>query len=187
MWKDAGAAMLRPDLELAGFEYETEKGVADFHALRRTCDTLLNSAGVHPHKVREIMRHSDVNLTMRTYTRVQDSEMDEAISKLPSTRTEKKKQSKACTSDVPECSTVILTGNTVKHQRNSLKYSKVENCSSTDVENIKPCETNHLTIKSKMRVLGFESGTYGLKGHKNCLLITILAVHICNFVRHISI
>ncbi len=29
MWKDAGAEMLRPDLELAGVEYKTEEGFAD--------------------------------------------------------------------------------------------------------------------------------------------------------------
>ena len=47
MWKDTGAAMLRPDLEFAGIEYETEEDFADFHSLRHTYGTMLTKAGIH--------------------------------------------------------------------------------------------------------------------------------------------
>jgi integrase len=40
----------------------------DFHALRHTLATNLNRVGVAPRIAQEIMRHSEIGLTMRTYT-----------------------------------------------------------------------------------------------------------------------
>ena len=40
----------------------------DFHALRHTFATRLNEAGVPPRIVMELMRHSDMRLTHKTYT-----------------------------------------------------------------------------------------------------------------------
>ena len=36
IWQIGGSAMLREDLKLAGIEYETYEGFADFHSLRHT-------------------------------------------------------------------------------------------------------------------------------------------------------
>lgn len=35
---------------------------------RKSCGTLLAESGVHPRVALEIMRHSDIRLTMETYT-----------------------------------------------------------------------------------------------------------------------
>lgn len=49
MWKDAGAAMLKDDLALAGIEYQNEVGFADFHSLRHIFATqlALSKASLH--------------------------------------------------------------------------------------------------------------------------------------------
>ena len=60
---------LRRDLEAAGIPYEDEYGrVADFHALRHTFGTMLSTSGVSPRVAQSLMRHSDIKLTMNTYT-----------------------------------------------------------------------------------------------------------------------
>lgn len=118
---DAGAEMLRPDLELAGIEYETEEGFADLHSLRHTCGNMLTAAGVHPKTVQEIMRHGDINLTMGTYTDLQDSEKAEAVNKLPPVKMLRPKQAKTGTADTPEDLTANLTENPVKIHRDPAK------------------------------------------------------------------
>lgn len=61
----------RADLKKAGIEYVNAQGhYADFHALRHTLATNLARAGVAPRVAMEVMRHSDMSLTTRTYTDV---------------------------------------------------------------------------------------------------------------------
>ena len=36
----------------------------DFHSLRHTFGTLLAASGIHPKTAQQLMRHSDINLTM---------------------------------------------------------------------------------------------------------------------------
>jgi hypothetical protein len=59
----------RADLELAGIPYVDGKGeYADFHSLRKTYGPMLTLAGVGQRTVKELMRHSDMRLTAKTYT-----------------------------------------------------------------------------------------------------------------------
>jgi hypothetical protein len=59
----------RADLEAAGIPYIDAKGeYADFHSLRKTFGTMLTLAGVGQRTVMELMRHSDMRLTAKTYT-----------------------------------------------------------------------------------------------------------------------
>lgn len=58
-------------------------GKVDFHSLRHTCGSLLAAAGVHPKTAQEIMRHSDINLTMGRYTHTYRGQVEKAIQKLP--------------------------------------------------------------------------------------------------------
>ena len=75
----------RRDLKKAGIEYSDARGrVADFHALRKTFDTNLQRKGVPPRVVMELMRHSDIRLTMKTYTDATQLPTTEAIRTLPS-------------------------------------------------------------------------------------------------------
>jgi len=63
------ADMIRRDLERACVPYVDDAGrYADFHSLRKTFITNLARAGVSPKTAQLLARHSDINLTMNTYT-----------------------------------------------------------------------------------------------------------------------
>lgn len=56
-------------LTAAGIAWKDSEGRrADVHALRHTYGTLLSKAGVSPREAMELMRHSDIKLTMKHYT-----------------------------------------------------------------------------------------------------------------------
>jgi integrase len=83
-WPNKAAEMLRGDLEAAGIPYEDGQGCfLDFHALRHTFGTNLANAGVSPKVAQELMRHSDVKLTLNTYTHVGLYDLAGAVEKLP--------------------------------------------------------------------------------------------------------
>jgi len=67
---------------------------ADFHSLRHTTGSWLAAAGVHPKIAQQILRHSDINLTLSCYTHTLLGQESEAISALPNLST--KKESKQC-------------------------------------------------------------------------------------------
>ncbi len=57
------------DLAKAGIAHIDSSGrVVDLHSLRYTCGTMLAKAGVAPRVAMEIMRHTDMRLTMNLYT-----------------------------------------------------------------------------------------------------------------------
>ena len=59
---------LQKDLKAAGIPYVDERGrYADFHALRYTFNTWLQTNGVPPRMAQELMRHSDRRLTDQVY------------------------------------------------------------------------------------------------------------------------
>jgi integrase len=77
------AQLVRKDLEAAGFDYETDAGVADFHALRHTFLTNLARAGVHPKTAQTLARHSTISLTLDRYTHTLLGDEAHAVSLLP--------------------------------------------------------------------------------------------------------
>jgi len=93
---DKVADMLKADLADAGICYADEVGrVFDFHALRGETGTLLAASGVHPKVAQTIMRHSDINLTMNTYTHILMGQESEAVEALPDLSTPSKEKQKA--------------------------------------------------------------------------------------------
>src|SRR5207302_3815908 len=61
--------ILNRDLKAAGISKLDDRGrTLDIHALRTTFGTLLNKGGVAPRTAQAAMRHSDIRLTMETYT-----------------------------------------------------------------------------------------------------------------------
>ncbi len=70
-------------LESDFLKVDSDRGIVDFHSLRHTTGSLLADAGVHPKVAQEIMRHSDINLTMNTYTHVLRGRESEAVAALP--------------------------------------------------------------------------------------------------------
>jgi integrase len=74
----------RADLESANIPFINEAGQrADFHSLRHTLATNLARAGTAPRVAMEIMRHSDMRLTAKTYTDVGLLPVSDAVTKLP--------------------------------------------------------------------------------------------------------
>jgi len=75
----------RADLKAAGIEFvDTQGHRADFHALRHTLTTNLMLAGTSPRIAMEIMRHSDIKLTTKTYTDAGLLPLAETVINLPS-------------------------------------------------------------------------------------------------------
>ena len=77
--------MFKKDLAAAGIPYKDALGrQADFHSLRHTFGTNLSKAGVLPRVAMELMRHSDLRLTMKVYTDATQLPAAEGIEMLPS-------------------------------------------------------------------------------------------------------
>lgn len=77
---DKNASILYDDLRAAGIEPFDEQGrVVDFHALRHSYVTHLSNRGVNPKLIQKLARHSSIDLTMNTYTTVEDSALRDAI------------------------------------------------------------------------------------------------------------
>jgi integrase len=163
MWKDAGAKMLRPDLELAGIKYTTDEGVADFHSLRHTFGTRLAQSEVSPQVAQKLMRHSDINLTTNIYTHIPLTDKANGISKLPEIEIKKPKKVKTGTVNISEVPITKPSQNPIKIKRNSVKSNMMGFLRKEDIENISPCRKRNLNNKQKLRVLGLEPKTYGLK------------------------
>jgi len=77
--------VVQKDLKAAGIPYVDAKGeYADFHSLRKTFGTMLTLAGVPQRVVMELMRHSDMRLTAKTYTDAGMLPTDATVANLPS-------------------------------------------------------------------------------------------------------
>ncbi|QDU45188.1 Tyrosine recombinase XerC [Symmachiella dynata] len=75
--------MVQKDLERVGIPYETEDGVADFHAAgRHTHITELLRNGATLPEAKALARHSDVKMTMR-YTHIGIADQAKAVANLP--------------------------------------------------------------------------------------------------------
>jgi integrase len=78
------AEMIQKDLKRAGIPYIDERGhYADFHALRKTFITNLSRAGLSPKTAQFLARHSDINLTLNTYTMLGVCDRASAVESLP--------------------------------------------------------------------------------------------------------
>jgi integrase len=76
--------VLNRDLAVAGIPKTDERGRSvDVHAMRVTLATMLNAAGVAPRTAQEIMRHSDIRLTMDTYNDPKLLNVGVALESLP--------------------------------------------------------------------------------------------------------
>jgi integrase len=74
---------MKKHLKLSQIEHENEHGRADFHSLRHTLATNLALKNVAPRVAQEILRHSDIRLTMDHYTDASQLPLAEAIGSLP--------------------------------------------------------------------------------------------------------
>jgi integrase len=78
-------SVFKSDLKAAGIEFLNAEGKrADFHSLRHTLATNLARAGTSPRIAMEVMRHSDIKLTTKTYTDAGLLPVADAVINLPS-------------------------------------------------------------------------------------------------------
>lgn len=86
-WWRRSSDMLRDDLLDAGINPVDEDGrVLDFHGQRTTFITGLSRVGVVPAMAQQLARHSDIKLTLGTYTRLTMQDMAAAVGNLPELR-----------------------------------------------------------------------------------------------------
>ena len=116
---------VRQDLKKAGIPFLDERGRrVDYHALRTTFLTRLSINKVHPRLAMELARHSDMRLTMKTYTDAGQLPLREVMNTLPGfgERVDSRIDSR----------TVGPTGQTVSPTVTKIREIKTEN----SVENI---------------------------------------------------
>lgn len=75
---------VKRDLLKAGIPFVNQHGRVDLHALRVTFCTTLLVGGASPRVVQELMRHSDIKLTMKVYTDPSQLPLAAALDLLPS-------------------------------------------------------------------------------------------------------
>ena len=76
--------VLNRDIEVAGIPKKDERGrTVDVHAMRMTFATLLSKGGVAPKVAQIALRHSDIRLTMQTYTDSKLFDIAGALDSLP--------------------------------------------------------------------------------------------------------
>jgi integrase len=72
------------DLAAAGIpKRDAQDRTVDVHCLRHTFATLLARNGVSPSIAQKLMRHSDIRLTMNTYTHLDLADTAGAVASLP--------------------------------------------------------------------------------------------------------
>jgi hypothetical protein len=77
-------AVFRKDLKAAGIpETDDEKRRVDFHSLRKSLATLLAKSGATPRTAMEVMRHTDLRLTMSVHTDPTLLDTSGAVEQLP--------------------------------------------------------------------------------------------------------
>ena len=76
--------MLKADLAATGNAYkDTDEKVADFHALRSAYITWMLEKGASEHHVRKLARHSTLDLTVNTYSKVEAVDLRGELDRLP--------------------------------------------------------------------------------------------------------
>ncbi|MDY7011788.1 MAG: tyrosine-type recombinase/integrase, partial [Planctomycetota bacterium] len=120
-------ATFKRDLERAGIAHVDASGrVVDFHSLRYTCGTILARADVAPRVAMELMRHTDMRLTMNLYADPRVLDTARVIERMPDLdgqpAAEKSTARKTGTDDLPVEVSTLMPG------RESIDEKYVRQC-----------------------------------------------------------
>ena len=103
------AKAIRRDLEAAGIPYETDEGVADFHALRAYFVSALVRAGASIKEVQTLARHAKPQTTLAHYAKVSVRDLRNAVESMPTPDT---------SAPMPDAVKLAATGTDGRHINN---------------------------------------------------------------------
>ncbi len=161
-WNEKAAKMLRADLKEAKVPYETASGVFDFHALRHYFVSNLSRGGVHPKMAQKLARHSDINLTMNTYTHVELEELRKELDRKETGVNTVPLQDQFL---VPE---LVLESDFPCPDESASVQGEIETIETTVFPSVYGCGTYDIgwpvvTVSDQARPAGFEPATCGLE------------------------
>ncbi len=129
--------MVRKDLEKAGIPYQTDEGIADFHAAgRHSYVTGLLRSGASLPQAKELARHGDVRMTMR-YTHIGLQDQAAALNSLPVPRPVSKLVSNRDVTRCPSSSAAVTdlhAAETASSSENETSDSDGDHLSSDDTD-----------------------------------------------------
>jgi integrase len=129
----------KTDLAAARIVEKDDRGRrVDFHALRHTLATNLNRAGVAPRIAQEIMRHSELSLTMRTYTDAGALPTRDGVDALPRWQWQQPGPQAGQATGTDGAEVVLQNGTHGNVQRGQIMSAAVHDCGSGKVH--KPSE-----------------------------------------------
>ncbi|MFM7807796.1 MAG: tyrosine-type recombinase/integrase [Planctomycetota bacterium] len=137
------------------------------HALRHSMASHMNAAGVAPRTVQEAMRHSDIELTMSTYTDPRLLDLGGAVERLPELplRPEREVARATGTEDAGSSLTALLTYGNGKRGRfgTSSENREVENAAFDVLASLGFDASRRAEASSDgKRVKGLEPSTFTL-------------------------
>ncbi len=117
----------KADLKAAKIEFINEQNQrADFHSLRHTLATNLARAGTSPRVAMEIMRHSDIKLTTKTYTDAGLLPVSDAVINLPSLLAAKPTSTQIGTQSLFRAGRDLSTSDTESHDNAPLEVPGIK-------------------------------------------------------------
>jgi integrase len=134
------------DLAAAGIAKVDDRGrTVDIHALRHTFGTLLSKGGVAPRTAQQAMRHSDIRLTMKTYTDPRLLDVAGAVDALPDLSIEptwNQQLAKATgTDNTPATFAPTFAPDRSKTGQNGANMSNILSATASDDETKKPLDS----------------------------------------------
>ena len=123
----------KADLKAAKIEFINEQNQrADFHSLRHTLATNLARAGTSPRIAMEIMRHSDIKLTTKTYTDAGLLPVSDAVINLPSLLATKPTSTQIGTQSLFRAGQDLSTSDTESHDNAPLEVPGIKRLEMED-------------------------------------------------------
>jgi integrase len=163
--------IFKRDLAAAGIPAKDADGrVVDVHALRHTTASYLASAGVPPRTAQALMRHSDIRLTLGTYSDPQLLDTAAALHALPKMDGEKPTETASAGGQKLGAQLGVFlggTGSTDRHHvssngRQSLRKRQPKSNGKSGEEGTYDSRRHRLTPPAEKRAIGFEPTTSSL-------------------------
>lgn len=142
----------KADLKAAKIEFLNEQNQrADFHSLRHTLATNLARVGTSPRIAMEIMRHSDIKLTTKTYTDAGLLPVSDAVIKLPSLLATKPTSTQIGTQSLFRAGQGLSTSDTKSHDNAPLEVPGIKGLQMEDSALVLTGHENQESCRARTR------------------------------------